>query len=165
MDLSHLIDIRSIVSSLVVAAILAIIAFVWRKRGFLVSKIKAIGLSLRLPEVKERFLDIYQRVFQSNRKIEVGQSLQDYIESFREWTSKSEIGITLPITVDSITTIYHNLTSISISALPLDLSLYRLDIELLKPGYMRYSRTILGISGSEFSRLARLFYFWEIVES
>ena len=48
MDLSKLIDMQSIISALIVAAILGCIAFIWRKREFLGSKIKSASLFLHL---------------------------------------------------------------------------------------------------------------------
>ena len=165
MNLSELFDIKSINSALIVAAILGIPTLVWKKRKYLVQKFKNISSFLRLPQAKESFLDIYQRVFQSYKKIETKPNLQDYVRSFSQWKSKSETGITLYIKVNSEPVIYNNVISVSVSRIDPFSPLYKLDMELLKLGYALYTQAILGVRKKEIFRIARLIYYREIVES
>ena len=162
-NLSELFDIKSIISALTVAAILGIIALIWKKREFLVRKIKNISSFLRLPQAKELILDVYQRIFQSYKKHETKPSLQDYIRSFSQWKSKSETGITLQIIVNNKPEIYNKVTNIRVFRI--DSLFSTLDIKYQKPGYVEYDETIIGIRNSEIFRLVRLIYFREIVES
>lgn len=164
-NLSQLFDIKSIISALTVAAILGIIALIWKKRDFLVRKIKNISSFLRLPQAKEFILDVYQRIFQSYTQFENKPSLQDYMKSFGRWESKTRTGITLNIKIGSEQVIYENVVNFRVSPIDPFGSLYNLEIELIKPGYALYTRSILGVSKEEIFKLARLTYYREIVES
>lgn len=143
------------------------LVYLWEKREFLISKIKSAGSFLHLPEISKYCLGIYRRIFQPNIEIESKVSLPDYINSFGKWQSNSSVGIQLPIKVDDETEIYKNVTSIGASQLdPFSpYPLYGLDIEQKKTGYASYGKYILGISHDEIHRLAKQFYFREIVES
>ncbi|MDE0089406.1 MAG: hypothetical protein OXU23_27075 [Candidatus Poribacteria bacterium] len=167
MDFSQYFDIRSIISALVVAAILGIITLVWKKRKYFAQQFKNISAFLRLPQVKEFILDVYQRIFQSYKKNETKPSLQDYMRSFGQWKSHSETGITLNITVDDEPEIYDNVISISVSRMnPFSpIPTYNLHIEYLKPGYALCTQGILGVRQKEIFRIARLIYYRVIVES
>ena len=83
MDLSKIVDPKSLNTGLVLSAILAIIGVLWKKRMFLASKIKSVALFLHLPEVKVYFSDICQRVLQTQKPTNSQRSLQDYIQRFR----------------------------------------------------------------------------------
>lgn len=146
---------------------IAALVYLWEKREFLISKIKSAGSLLHLPEVGLYFFGIYRRIFPSSIETESKVSLPDYISSFGQWKSKSSDGIQLPIKVDDALEVYKNVISIGASRLdPFSPSpLYGLDIEQNKRGYASYGKSILGISRSEIYRLARQFYFREIVES
>ena len=165
MDLSKLIDMQSITSALIVAAILGCIAFIWRKREFLGSKIKSASLFLHLPEVKDYFSDIYCRTFQTHSKINTKPSLEEYIQSFGSWKSKSDAGITLRIKIDDEVKIYDNVTSVRASRISPFSPFYALDMEQNKPDYALYHESILGVRHSEIFKIARLCYFREIAAS
>lgn len=157
--------IGTIIGGLVLTAILAIIRFIWKKRSFIATKIKSTRLFHFLLKAKGTFLDICGRLFQPEIEIKPKVSLPDYVKSFGTWKSKSGAGIMLSVKVETETTIYNNVTSVRVSRIDPFTPLYELDIELEKPGYALYHRTILGISYSEIYRLARMFYFREIVEN
>ena len=143
------------------------VVYLWERRGFLISKIKSAGSFLHLPEANKYCLGIYRRIFRSNVKVESKLSLPDYVNSFGEWKSKYSAGIQLPVKVDAEIEVYKNVTSIGASRLdPFSPSpLYGLDIEQEKLGYASYGKCILGISHDEIHRLAKQFYFREIVDS
>lgn len=143
------------------------IVYLWEKRGSLISKIKSAALFLHLPEARKYFCGIYRRIFRSKVEVESKISLPDYVNSFGEWKSKSNAGIQLPVKGNAEIEVYKNVTSIGVSPLdPFSPSpLYGLDIEQKKLGYASYGKCILGISHDEIHRLAKQFYFREIVES
>lgn len=167
MDFSQYFDIRSIISALVVAAILGIITFVWKKRKYFAQKFKNISAFLRLPQAREFILDSYQRISQSYKINESKPSLRDYMRSFGQWKSHSETGIMLNITVDDETETYDNVIHISVSRMnPFSpIPIYSLHIEYLKPGYTLYTQGILGVRQKEIFRIARLIYYRVIIES
>ena len=157
--------IGTIIGGLILAAIIGGIQFTWKKRGFLVSKIKSTSLFHFLLKVKELLSDICQRIFQPKIEKNPKPSLQNYILSFGSWQSKSGDGITLTIEIDGQTEIYNNVIDIRASRIDPFTPLYSLSIEQKKSGYALYGRDILGINSSEIQRLARMFYFREVVES
>ena len=164
MDMSKLIDIKSVTSGLIVLAIVAIIGFFRKNPNFLPSKFKSVSFFLRLPEVKEYFSDIYQRIFQTHKVTETQQSLPDYIRSFGSWKSKSGDGITLTIMVDTETRIYNDVTSVRAYWIDPFSEFYGLDIEYKKPGYDSYSTSILGIRPTEIVKIAKKCYFQVLKE-
>ena len=160
MDLSKFADIAGIVSLIIIVG-----PFIWKKGGFFSSKIKNIGLFLYQSKVRQCLLRVYQRIFQPRVEIESKPSLRDGNKSFN-YKSKSDEGIRLPINISGETEIFDGV--IGLKAAPIDpflTSLYSLDIEQNKPGYMLFGKCILGIDPDEVSRLKRQCYFREIVES
>ena len=94
------------------------------------------------------------------------KSLQEYVNSFGSWKSKSGSGIKeLSVKIDNGTETYKNVTSVRVFRIDPFSPLYGLEVECDKEGYALYSKCIMGVSPDEIPKAVKPCYYKEIVES
>ena len=155
-----------------IAGVITILKYSWkivvyvRNYKSLSSAIKCISSLLHLTEIRDSLSDIYSRIFQLGVKGGQNQSLQEYVNSFGSWESKSGSGIKeLSVKIDNGTETYKNVTGVRTFRIDPFSPLYGLEIECDKEGYALYTKCIMGVSPDEIPKAVKPCYYKEIVEN
>ena len=151
-----------------IAGIITIIKYSWkilvyvRNCKSLSDLIKRIPSLLHFAEIR----DLYIRAFQVGITGEPKLSLQEYLNSFGSWKSKSGSGIKeLSVKIDNGTETYKNVTGVRAFRIDPFSPLYALEIECEKEGYALYTQCIMGVSPYEIPKAVKPCYYKEVVEN